>query len=221
MWTVLGGIGAACFFSRFLVQWLASERAGRSVSPHSFWWLSLAGSLLLGGAALAGRELVLLPGFLVTASIYVRNLTLQGSGGSWRMGPLPAALVGLAAAAALIVTGGAVPREDLAASAWLLAVGIIGQAIWSLRFIVQWYFTERRGYSHFPIAFWWITLAGSAFNLIYTASLVSSGGASKLIFFVSYVPTPLYPIRNLLLERRHRRRSAAAARPEAVVTQDA
>ncbi len=42
-WDALGFVGQAMFFSRFLVQWIASERAQRSYVPSAFWWLSLAG----------------------------------------------------------------------------------------------------------------------------------------------------------------------------------
>ena len=45
-WLVIGFLGQACFFSRFLVQWIASERKGESVVPVVFWILSLAGGAL-------------------------------------------------------------------------------------------------------------------------------------------------------------------------------
>lgn len=205
IWTVLGALGAACFFSRFLIQWLASERAKRSVSPRSFWWFSLAGSVLQGATALAEREWVLVPGFLVNGSIYVRNLVLQQRPSSSRLGPVPAATLGLLAGLALIALRGGTSEDGAGSASWILLAGVLGQVVWSVRFLVQWYFTERRGYSFFPLSFWWITLAGAAFNLIYTASLVESSGASRLVFFVSYLPTPLYPIRNLMLEYGRRR----------------
>ena len=44
---VLGFIGNALFSMRFLVQWLASERQGESVIPVSFWYWSIAGSILM------------------------------------------------------------------------------------------------------------------------------------------------------------------------------
>ena len=46
-WQMLGWAGNAVFFSRFLVQWYATERRKRVVIPSAFWWLSLTGSLLL------------------------------------------------------------------------------------------------------------------------------------------------------------------------------
>src|SRR6266436_3963318 len=45
---VLGFIGNALFSMRFLVQWLASERQGESIIPVSFWYWSIAGSVLMG-----------------------------------------------------------------------------------------------------------------------------------------------------------------------------
>jgi len=46
-WRVLGLAGQALFFSRFLVQWVASERRKRSTVPPAFWWLSLGGGVIL------------------------------------------------------------------------------------------------------------------------------------------------------------------------------
>ena len=46
-WLVIGLAGNALFFTRFLVQWIASERRGRSYVPVAYWWLSIAGSLVL------------------------------------------------------------------------------------------------------------------------------------------------------------------------------
>ena len=56
-WFVLGLLGQAAFFSRFLVQWVASERAGRSTVPPAFWWLSLLGAALLLAYAIHRRAL--------------------------------------------------------------------------------------------------------------------------------------------------------------------
>ena len=47
LWLALGFIGQAIFGSRFVVQWLVSERKKRSVIPKAFWYLSIAGSVVL------------------------------------------------------------------------------------------------------------------------------------------------------------------------------
>jgi lipid-A-disaccharide synthase-like uncharacterized protein len=73
-WYVLGFAGQAFFFSRFLVQWLASERAGRSIIPLSFWYLSLGGGMTLFVYAVHVGDPVFVLGQSTGAIIYLRNL---------------------------------------------------------------------------------------------------------------------------------------------------
>ena len=47
IWLIIGFIGQTIFASRFLVQWVVSERAAKSIIPNIFWWISLAGSMIL------------------------------------------------------------------------------------------------------------------------------------------------------------------------------
>lgn len=76
VWLAIGLVGNALFFSRFLVQWVASERAGRSYLPVAFWYLSIAGSLILLAYALHRRDPVFTLAFLPNCVVYVRNLVL-------------------------------------------------------------------------------------------------------------------------------------------------
>lgn len=73
-WLVVGFLGQAFFLSRFLVQWLASERVGRSVIPMSFWYLSLGGGLTLLVYALHVGDPVFVAGQSAGAFVYLRNL---------------------------------------------------------------------------------------------------------------------------------------------------
>jgi lipid-A-disaccharide synthase-like uncharacterized protein len=75
-WLITGLVGQGAFFARFLVQWVASERAGRSYIPMSFWYLSLVGSLILLVYAIHRGEPVFLLGQLPNAFVYVRNIML-------------------------------------------------------------------------------------------------------------------------------------------------
>lgn len=79
-WFVVGMGGQAVFFSRFLVQWLASERAGRSYVPTVFWWLSLVGSMVLLVYALHRRDPVFVLGQAFGWVVYTRNLVLLRRG---------------------------------------------------------------------------------------------------------------------------------------------
>lgn len=77
VWLGIGLLGQAMFFSRFLVQWLASERAGRSIFPMAFWYFSLAGGALLLAYAIWRRDPVFILGQATGAFIYLRNIWLR------------------------------------------------------------------------------------------------------------------------------------------------
>ncbi|HUP01787.1 MAG TPA: lipid-A-disaccharide synthase N-terminal domain-containing protein [Gemmatimonadota bacterium] len=76
IWILIGLLGQACFFSRFLVQWIASERIGRSVVPRGFWYFSIAGGTILLAYAIWRRDPVFILGQSVGLFVYLRNLVL-------------------------------------------------------------------------------------------------------------------------------------------------
>ena len=75
-WLILGFVAQGLFSTRFLIQWFASERAGRSVVPLTFWYLSLCGSTLLLLYAIHRRDPVFILGQSTGIMIYLRNLHL-------------------------------------------------------------------------------------------------------------------------------------------------
>jgi lipid-A-disaccharide synthase-like uncharacterized protein len=70
----LGYIAQTFFFMRFFVQWIASERAGKSVVPTSFWLFSVFGGFLLFVYALYRKDPVFILGQGLGFFIYLRNL---------------------------------------------------------------------------------------------------------------------------------------------------
>lgn len=73
----LFGIAAQCLFAaRFIVQWIASERAGRSVMPIAFWFFSMGGGLLTLAYGLARHDVVIILGQALSILIYARNLAM-------------------------------------------------------------------------------------------------------------------------------------------------
>lgn len=73
-WETVGFIGLVLFSSRFLVQWIASERRKESIIPVSFWYFSIAGSLFLLAYAFARADPIFILSYLFNGLIYGRNL---------------------------------------------------------------------------------------------------------------------------------------------------
>src|SRR3954471_16399834 len=71
---VCGFVAQAFFTARFAVQWLASERVGKSVIPIAFWWCSIGGGVLLLVYALYRRDPVFILGQGFGVFVYLRNL---------------------------------------------------------------------------------------------------------------------------------------------------
>lgn len=76
LWVIFGFFAQAMFMMRFLIQWIASERARQSVVPVAFWYFSLLGGLTLLAYALHRRDPVFIFGQALGTVIYVRNLWL-------------------------------------------------------------------------------------------------------------------------------------------------
>ena len=86
---------------------------------------------------------------------------------------------------------------------WLL-FGIAAQAVFFLRFFVQWIASEREGASVIPEAFWWLSIAGAGGLLIYAAAhlrdpVITIGQGAGLFIYA----------RNLRLIHRRRHRKLA------------
>ncbi len=77
IWVLFGFCAQGAFASRFLVQWIASERRGRSYVPVSFWYISLVGGVMLFlYAALYRQDIVFTLGQTTGCFVYIRNLML-------------------------------------------------------------------------------------------------------------------------------------------------
>lgn len=74
IWLIVGFIGQGLFFMRFLVQWIHSERAKRSVIPVAFWYFSIIGGLITLFYAIHTKDPVFILGNTIGVFVYVRNL---------------------------------------------------------------------------------------------------------------------------------------------------
>jgi len=75
-WAVMGFAAQALFFSRWVVQWWASERRKQSYVPLAFWIISLVGGLMLLVYAIRESQPVFILGQLVGIANYSRNIAL-------------------------------------------------------------------------------------------------------------------------------------------------
>ena len=88
---------------------------------------------------------------------------------------------------------------------YLVIIGLIGTATFSMRFLVQWWTSERKGESVIPISFWYWSIAGSAMMCAYFVS------RRDPVRILAYLPNSLIYIRNLMLIRKRKFAFTAAA----------
>jgi lipid-A-disaccharide synthase-like uncharacterized protein len=207
LWLGVGFVAQVFFAGRFLSQWLLSERAGRSLMPVHFWYLSVAGSMLLLAYAIHRRDPVIATGQLIGLGIYLRNLRFIDRGWMGRHS-LPVWL-GLVAAAS--VTGYHLGPDSASKSLLLhdfwTAFGFIGQSLFTGRFIIQWWMTERARQSVVPRYFWYLSIAGTLMLLVYAIAVVD-----PVIMLGQGLGLVLYT-RNLILLNRSALSATAARAP--------
>ena len=75
-WILVGLGGQVLFMMRFVIQWIVSEKAKRSVIPVAFWWLSIGGAMILLAYAIYRADPVFILGQSLGFFIYARNLWL-------------------------------------------------------------------------------------------------------------------------------------------------
>jgi lipid-A-disaccharide synthase-like uncharacterized protein len=185
----LGWIGQGFYALRFLVQWQASERAGRSIAPRAFWWLSLAGAALLALYTASAGEPILCGGYLANGWIYVRQLRPPER----RLALEPLAVSGLLAL--LWIAGIGAARSQGLPLGWL-GVLLAGQAIWNGRFAWQWWLGERERQTHLSDSFWWWSLAGNALLLAYAIH------RGDTLLICAFALGPIVQLRNLMIALR-------------------
>jgi len=76
IWTIIGFTGQFVFLLRFIAQWIASEKAKESVFPKVFWYLSIAGAIIILAYSIHRQDIVFIAGQGVALAIYFRNLML-------------------------------------------------------------------------------------------------------------------------------------------------
>ena len=168
---VIGFLAQVFFSARILLQWILSERAKKVISPAIFWQLSILGSYLLFVYGWLRDDFAIIFGQIISYYIYIWNLNKKHQ---WKWLPLLLRVVLLLTPIAAIVY----MLEDVGAFVdqffrnekiplWLLIYGSMGQIIFTLRFVYQWIYSQRKDESLLPIGFWIISLFGSLIIVSY------------------------------------------------------
>ncbi|MFV8225756.1 lipid-A-disaccharide synthase N-terminal domain-containing protein [Christiangramia aquimixticola] len=188
----LGFVAQLLFSGRMVLQWLLSEKSKKVVTPIFFWHLSLLASFLLFVYGYLRNDFSIMFGQTLTYYIYIRNLQLQGEWGKlsgwfrkflWVF-PFLLVIYGFnnnTYDAAKLFRNDAIPF-------WLIFLGSIGQLIFTLRFVYQWVYSERRKESTLPLGFWLLSLLGSgiiiAYGIIRKDPVLLAGHGIGLIMYI-------------------------------------
>lgn len=167
----VGFIAQILFSSRLFIQWIASEKQQKVITPTTFWTLSLVASFLLFVYGYLRQDFAIMLGQGLTYFIYIRNLQLQGE---WRKFPKIVQWLLLLTPSLIVIyyfnnnkidVNILFKNEDI--PFWLLVLGIVSQVIFTLRFIYQWLYSEHKKESALPFGFWLLSLVGSLLILTY------------------------------------------------------
>jgi lipid-A-disaccharide synthase-like uncharacterized protein len=181
----LGFFAQSLFGGRLIVQLYHSEKEGKVASPTIFWQLSLVASFLFLIYGILRDDVVIILGQTLSFFIYVRNLQLKND---WQK--IPAGLRIFLLCLPVLAFGwmflggdhnfrSIFAQTDLTSP--LIIMGAVGQLMLNLRFVYQWYYSEKHKTSILPVGFWIISLGASVLILTYASSrldpvlLVSQG----------------------------------------------
>ena len=172
-WIILliGFIAQALFSSRIFLQWIVMEKHKKVLTPKLFWEISLFASFLLFVYGYLRHDFAIMLGQVITYYIYIRNIQLENE---WKKFNHWFRLFIYFFPVFIIIYGfnnNVIDREILFNKdnipVFLLILGIISQILFTLRFVYQWIYSEKRKESILPLGFWLLSLFGSLLIFIY------------------------------------------------------
>ena len=197
----VGFLAQLLFSGRLILQWILSEKSKKVLTPSLFWWLSLLASFLLFVYGYLREDFAIMLGQALTYFIYIRNLQLQGE---WQKAPKIGRIFLWIFPILLVIYSYNNNSYDIdklfrneAIPVWLLIWGSIAQVIFTLRFVYQWFYSEKNKESLLPYGFWLLSLIGSIMILFYAIIrrdpvLLAGHLMGSVIYF-----------RNIILSKRH------------------
>lgn len=175
----LGILSTFAFTGRFLIQWMQSEKAHRSIVTPSFWWLSIFGNVSLGVHALVQGQFFVCLVQAINGVIAARNLNLM-SKSHWRLFTVVMMLGCSIAIPTLLfwvfssedwfrIPVHAYQKNGLHVSPILHFVGALGIILFASRFWIQWIQAEKAQSSTLERPFWYLSLTGALLSVVYFA----------------------------------------------------
>jgi len=201
----IGFVAQLLFAARMIVQWVKSEKAGKSLSPVLFWQLSILGSLIFLLYGILRHDFAIVLGQILVYFIYIRNLHLQEQ---WR--PIPFLFRFIVIIAPILTLGylfsdmhgnftSLLKNEDI--SLPLKIWGSAGQVIFTLRFYVQWIDSESKKESVLTQRFWLVSGVGSFMIIVYAVLRFDP------VLFLGQLSGLVIYLRNLMLVKMRKKQS--------------
>jgi lipid-A-disaccharide synthase-like uncharacterized protein len=167
----VGFLAQILFSSRMILQWIISEKNKKVLTPVLFWEISLFASFLLFVYGYFRHDFSIMLGQTITYYIYIRNIQLQNDWKKlhillrWFVLLFPFLIIGYGYNNNVMDMDFLFKNEKI--PQWLLWTGVIGQVLFTLRFVYQWIYSEKKKNSVLPLGFWIISLSGSLIIFIY------------------------------------------------------
>jgi lipid-A-disaccharide synthase-like uncharacterized protein len=198
--SIIAIIAQLLFGARMFSQWLLSEKQKASVTPLTFWWLSLSGSFLLFIYGYLRVDFALMLGQVLTYFIYIRNLQLQQQ---WKRLPKGVQLAFFLIPILIVIYGYNNGSYDIRKllnnpeiAQWLLILGVVAQVVFTLRFVYQWLYAEKHKEATLPLGFWILSLVGGLMTLTYFIF------RQDVVLILSNVLGAIIYTRNIMLYRK-------------------
>ncbi|WP_339661397.1 lipid-A-disaccharide synthase N-terminal domain-containing protein [Croceibacter atlanticus] len=195
----VGFFAQLLFSGRTLHQWLTSEKKKKVVTPSLFWKLGLLAAFILLIYGYLRQDFAIILGQFFMYYIYVRNLQIQKVWDSF-YNFFKILILALPVLCVLgVVLFGTMDTEMLFKNEdipfWLLTIGVVGQIVFSTRFIYQWLYSEARQKSSLPFGFWLLSLIGSVIVIFYALF------RKDPVLFVGHFFGLIVYVRNIILIR--------------------
>lgn len=209
----LGFFAQSLFGARQLVQLFHSERQGKVASPTLFWQLSLIGSFLFLIYGILRQDFVVIFGQTISYFIYIRNLQLKEH---WNTIPAVARVF------LLLLPVGAFSSmffgsSNTLATLWettdftdpIIVLGSIGQLLLNVRFVYQWYYSEKEKVSVLPLGFWIISSIASLLIIRYAVHITPYKALDPVLLVSPSLGLIVY-LRNIYIHFKSRTKTKTA-----------